>query len=144
MGADEYAIDVDSSSFAQMNNNEYAAYISFINNMAAQIQNAGMTAMAFNDGIYYSGRTSASGEEIDTNIAVAYWQSNGTSAADLVNKGFKIINTNNNWYYVLGQEGGIYTWASYDKALENVKNTSAETMIDGSSIDPSGVMLCVW
>lgn len=145
MGADEYAVDVDSSSFAQMNDNEYAAYISFINNMAAQIQNAGMTAMAFNDGIYYNGRTSTSGDEIDTNIAVAYWQSNGTSATDLVNKGFKIINTNNNWYYVLGQEGGINTWASYNKAFTNVKNTSATTaMIDGSSINPSGAMLCVW
>ena len=144
MGADEYAIDVDSSSFAQMNDDEYAAYISFINNMAAQIQNAGMTAMAFNDGIYYNGMTSTSGEEIDTNIAVAYWQSNGTTAKSLADKGFKIINTNNNWYYVLGQEGGIDTWASYNKALTNVKNTSAETMIDGSSINPSGAMLCVW
>lgn len=144
MGADEYAIDVDSSSFAQMNDDEYAAYISFINNMAAQIQNAGMTAMAFNDGIYYNGMTSTSGEEIDTNIAVAYWQSNGTTAKSLADKGFKIINTNNNWYYVLGQEGGIDTWASYNKAFTNVKNTSATAMIDGSSINPSGAMLCVW
>ena len=140
MGADEYANDVSTSNFAQMNDVEYAAYIEYINNMAAQIQNAGMTAMAFNDGIYYKGDTSHG--TIDTDIAVAYWSNTGTSAADLVNKGFKIINTNNLWYYVLGADGT--GWAGYDRALSNAKSTKVTTIIDNSSITPAGSMLCVW
>lgn len=140
MGADEYANDVSTSNFAQMSADEYAAYVNYVNNMAAQIQNAGMTAMAFNDGIYYQGDTSHG--TFDTDIAVAYWNGNGTSAADLAEKGFKIINTNNNWYYVLGANGS--GWAGYDRALANVEKTKVTTMIDGSSVNPAGSMLCIW
>lgn len=88
-----------------MTDAEYTAYAKFVNSLAARVQNAGMTALAFNDGIYHKGLTSDTA--FDTSIAICYWDASTdkyASATDLAGKKFKIINTNNKWYYVLGSE----------------------------------------
>ena len=110
MGADEYANDkYDSGSmgFGKLQNTgKYSYYVEYVNAVAALIKNAGMTPMAFNDGIYFANNTSSG--TFDTDIVICYW-SNGWSgytpmpASDLASKGFKMVNTNGSYYWVLGK-----------------------------------------
>ena len=148
MGCDEYANDVYSSGSmgfgALISNGNYDEYITYVNNMAAQVQNAGMVAMAFNDGIYFN--NNKSNGTIDSNIAIAYWTSGWSgytvrSAANLVSDGFKIINTNDGWYYVLGRSSGTYG-LSYAKSA--VASTAVTSVSGSSSVTPAGCMACVW
>lgn len=146
IGADEYANDVSNSGFGSLiANGNYNLFVNYVNAIAAMIKNAGMTPMAFNDGIYYASNTS--GGEFDKDIEICYWTGgwSGYSPAPaqfLIQKDHKIINTNDGWYYVLGRYSGTYP---YSKALSNAKNTKC-TSIPGYSGNelPVGCMQCLW
>ena len=80
MGADEYANDVyttGSMGFGNLQSTgKYSYYVTYVNEVAAMIEAAGMTPMAFNDGIYFNNVTSSG--TFDTDIIICYW-SNGWS-----------------------------------------------------------------
>lgn len=144
MGCDEYANDVTNGFSALQSAGKYGKFIEYVNNMAAQVQNAGMTPMAFNDGIYYNNDTNSG--TFDTNIVIAYWTSGWSgysprSAAKLTEDGFKIINTNDAWYYVLGRTSGSYALSS---AQKNVQETSCTSVSGSNSVTPAGCMICLW
>ena len=110
MGADEYANDMftgGSMGFGNLQSTgKYSYYVEYVNAVAALIKNAGMTPMAFNDGIYFANNTSSG--TFDTDIVICYW-SNGWSsytpmpAETLASKGFKMVNTHGDYYWVLGK-----------------------------------------
>lgn len=110
MGADEYANDMFTSGsmgFGNLQNTgKYSYYVEYVNAVAALIKNAGMTPMAFNDGIYFNNNTSSG--TFDTDIVICYW-SNGWSsytpmpAETLASMGFKMVNTHGDYYWVLGK-----------------------------------------
>ena len=144
MGADEYANDVFTSGSMGFGNlqsaEKYSYYVTYVNDVAAMIKNAGMTPMAFNDGIYFNNNTSSG--TFDTDIVICYW-SNGWSgytpmpASDLASKGFKMVNTNGSYYWVLGKTDAQ---CSASKAKDfDIKS------FPGSTINnPSGAMFCIW
>lgn len=144
MGADEYANDVFTSGSMGFGNlqsaEKYSYYVTYVNDVAAMIKNADMTPMAFNDGIYFNNNTSSG--TFDTDIVICYW-SNGwssytpMSASDLASKGFKMVNTHGDYYWVLGKSNAQ---CSASKASGfNIKS------FPGSTInDPSGAMFCIW
>ena len=146
MGADEYANDVYTSGamgFGHLQTyglyDEFAAYV---NGVAAIIKNAGMTPIAFNDGLYFNGSSVA----FDTDIVAAYWTSGWgsysvASAATLAAKGHKILNTNDGWYYVLGRASGTYGYSGASSAVVSTPVTD----VPGSN-DPAvlGAMACLW
>ena len=149
-GCTMFNIAADECGFTGMSTTTYTAYANLVNSMAAMVQNAGMTALAFNDGIYHIGLTTS--VEFDTNIAVCYWDATSTKyapAATLAGKGFKIINTHNKWYYVIGaSETGLYgaTWSK-----NNMKGTGASDCIankcdvtDGGYQTKTGCMNAIW
>ena len=150
IGADEYAADVHSSGsmgFGYMQSNGwYGDFVNYINDMAAIIKNAGMKPMAFNDGIYFNQQDSVA---FDKDIIIAYWiPAWGTyyvaSPAYLVSKGHKILNTNDDWYYVIGRTTDGY---GYNNAYNGVNNTPVTQVGDGSTMALSnlvGSMNCVW
>lgn len=112
----------------------------YVNAVAALIKNAGMTPMAFNDGIYFDNNTSSG--TFDTDIVICYWSSGWSgyspmSAFNLASKGFKMVNTNGDYYWVLGKPDAQ---CSASKASGfNIKS------FPGSTIDnPSGAMFCIW
>lgn len=145
MGADEYANDIytgGSMGFGNLQDtNKYSYYVNYVNAVDDMIQAAGMTAMAFNDGIYFNSNTSSG--TFNTDIIVCYW-SNGWGdyytpmpASDLASKGFKLINTHGDYYWVLGKPD----WqCSKTKASGfNYKQ------FQGSEIStPAGSMFCIW
>ena len=151
-GCTMFNIAADECGFTSMSTETYTAYARLVNSMAAMVQNAGMTALAFNDGIYHKNLTT--NVEFDTNIAVCYWDATTAkyaSAATLAAKGFKIINTNNKWYYVIGKENITgSSWSQYAYTCEYAKQQmSSENSclnIDGDSntTTPKGCMLAMW
>lgn len=110
MGADEYANDMftgGSMGFGNLQSEgKYSYYVTYVNDVAAMIKNAGMLPMAFNDGIYFANNTSSG--TFDTDIVICYW-SNGWSsytpmpAETLASMGFKMVNTHGDYYWVLGK-----------------------------------------
>lgn len=150
LGADEYANDkytTGAMGFGQLQSNgQYDDFIAYVNSAAAIIKEAGMTPMAFNDGIYFNNVTDSG--TFDSDIAVCFWTAGWTgytvaSASTLAEKGHEIINTNDNWYYVLGNTAGYY---NLSRAQTGTKETACTTVLTDSSgsVTPVGCMLCIW
>ncbi|MCD8254004.1 MAG: family 20 glycosylhydrolase, partial [Oscillospiraceae bacterium] len=150
MGCDEYANDVYTSGsmgFGQLQSDgQYGSFVTYVNNVAGMVKDAGMTPMAFNDGIYFNNVTSSG--TFNTDIVVCYWSSGWTgytvtSADTLANDGFSIVNTNGDLYYVQSDSGDNYSTA-YSRASST--SYAYDTVMGDSdgSVDPAGVMLCYW
>lgn len=144
MGADEYANDKYSDGSMGFGNlqstGKYSYYVEYVNAVAGLIKAAKMTPMAFNDGIYFNNNTSSG--TFDTDIVICYWSSGWSSytpmsAFNLAGKGFKMVNTNGSYYWVLGKSDAQ---CSASKAKDfDIKS------FPGSTIDnPSGAMFCIW
>ena len=159
-GSTRFNIGADESG---LNKENYLAYAKMVNDMNAIVKAAGMTTLAYNDGIYntsYSSALKGKGENgadytFNTDIVICYWTTgNGIASAEsLSNEGFKILNNTNNWYYVLGD--GLYksdVWGAggqwgYSSALEGLKSTKV-TQVKGDedtkAVAPIGSVLCCW
>ena len=145
MGADEYANDKFESEegmgFGNLQREgKYSYYVNYVNKMADMIKGAGMWPMAFNDGIYFNNNTDSG--TFNTDIVVCYWSNGWGSyspmpATELHSKGFKLINTNGSYYWVLGKT---------DAQCSATKAAGFETTdFPGSTInDPIGAMFCIW
>lgn len=144
MGADEYANDKytgGSMGFGNLQSEgKYSYYVTYVNDVAAMIKNAGMTPMAFNDGIYFNNNTSSG--TFDTDIVICYW-SNGWSsytpmpASNLASKGFKMVNTHGDYYWVLGK-------SDWQCNAEKASGFNYKTFQGGTIDNPSGAMFCIW
>lgn len=149
MGADEYANDVytgGSMGFGQLQTKkQYGKFVTYVNQMAAMIKHAGMTPMAFNDGIYFNNNTSSG--TFDTDIVISYWSCGWSgytpmSASKLTDMGFKLINTHGDYYWVLGKSD----WqCSAEKASRFNYKEFQHTELESGTIDnPVGAMFCIW
>lgn len=144
MGADEYANDKYKSGSMGFGNlqdsGKYSYYVKYVNKMADMIEGAGMTPMAFNDGIYFNNNTTSG--TFDNDIVICYW-SNGWDdytpmpAKDLIDNGFKLINTHGSYYWVLGKPD----WqCSATKASGfNYRNFQGDVVLNSL-----GGMFCIW
>lgn len=146
MGADEYANDKTDGFAALIKDKKYGNFVSYVNAVAAQIVAAGMTPIAFNDGIYYNSNTS--GGEFSKDIVVSYWTTGWTGytpapASFIADKGHKILNTNDAWYYVLADKVTAYTYKHAQNGVVNTPVTSVRGDKNGS-VTPIGAMICFW
>lgn len=143
MGADEYANDVlKPNGFSYLlSNGLYNNFVNYVNDVAKLIVDAGMTPIAFNDGIYYKNTTNCGAFSKD--IVVSYWENSGAASASFIaQQGHKILNTNKSWYYVPGNTG---SWASMNTAKSGVNNTRVTSVAgDNGGVTPIGAMLCLW
>lgn len=151
-GADEYANDATSARGWQVlqSTNKYGKFITYVNEIAGMIKKANMKPIAFNDGFYYN-RNDSMGK-FDTDIIISYWTCGWTGydvapATYLVEKGHKILNTNDAWYYVLGRESYNHpSGYSLGKAIENSEKRAYDDVPhrSGTSVESIGSMVCVW
>lgn len=144
IGADEYANDKYTSGSMGFGNlqstGKYSYYVQYVNQMAAAVKESKMTPMAFNDGIYFADNTSSG--DFNTDIIVCYWSSGWSgytpmSVANLAAKGFKLINTNGSYYWVLGK----------NDAQCNATKASGfdyKEFPGGTINNPAGAMFCIW
>lgn len=147
-GADEYANDVFTSpGWGELQRlGIYDRFIGYANEMAGIIKAAGMKPMCFNDGIYYNSKDNYGA--FDQDIIISYWTSGwwGFYVAKpefFANKGHKILNTNDAWYWVLGNvDSGSY---NYNSVMTNIGNKQYNEVTGATSdIATIGSMQCVW
>ena len=151
IGADEYANDAYNGNmgFPSMGADLYQKFADFVNNNAAIVKSHGMTPRAWNDGLYYGSYTS----EFDDDIEINYWSSGWwgytlAKASTLNDKGHGLINTNGDYYYILGKDDR-FTPGSSSEHDPNLYTECAgydlTRFMDGSIIEePIGGMFCVW
>lgn len=142
LGADECGFDSMTK-----DNGKYVGFVNYINDLNAIVKSNGMTSLAFNDGFYRTDLSTSA--KIDTDVLVCYWSASGSRASTeaLSEAGYKIINTNDSWYYVLGDylneiwASPQWYYAGAKKALQTIPVTQVK---DKSSVTPVGSMLCLW
>lgn len=149
IGADEFANDIGGTAGAVMGlnyiyNSEkdvYSKLIEYINDLAVIVKSYGMTPRAFNDSFCYKNDTAY---VPSTDIQVCYWSSGWggysvASASTLEKKGYQLINTHGDYYYVLGKNDCWDNSGSYKYDFSN------NTFAGGSTIsNPVGSMFCIW
>ena len=150
-GTDEYANDATSAQgwyylkWYQL----YGKFAEYANTLAAMAKERGLQPMAFNDGFYYEDKDDV---QFDKDVLISYWSKgwwgyNLASPQYLASKGYKFLNTNGDWYYILGQkpeDGGGFL----KKAIENTEKTPfnqlASTKYPEVDLPTVGSMLAIW
>lgn len=152
IGLDEYANDAvpNVQGFTVLQRSgDYAKFIRYANDLAKIVKDNRMKPIAFNDGIYHNGRTDQG--TFDKDIIVSMWTGgwNGYNVASsklLVEKGHKILNTNDAWYYVLGRDRKGSGWYNLDQGLDGMDKTPLHSVpkANGADIKTIGSMVAVW
>ena len=150
-GTDEYANDATNAQgwyylkWYQL----YGKFAEYANTLAAMAKERGLQPMAFNDGFYYEDKDDV---QFDKDVLISYWSKgwwgyNLASPQYLASKGYKFLNTNGDWYYILGQkpeDGGGFL----KKAIENTEKTPfnqlASTKYPEVDLPTVGSMLSIW
>lgn len=127
----------------------YGKFAEYANTLAAMAKERGLQPMAFNDGFYYEDKDDV---QFDKDVLISYWSKgwwgyNLASPQYLASKGYKFLNTNGDWYYILGQkpeDGGGFL----KKAIENTGKTPfnqlASTKYPEVDLPTVGSMLSIW
>ena len=149
-GTDEYANDAtNAQGWYYLKWYElYGKFADYSNSLAAMAREKGLQPMAFNDGFYYGDEDDVS---FDRDVLISYWSKgwwgyNLASPQYLADKGYKFLNTNGDWYYVLGHRGD----QSYplDKAIQHSETVPfeqlASTKYPDVKLPVSGSMLGIW
>ena len=150
-GTDEYANDATSAQgwyylkWYQL----YGKFAEYANTLAAMAKERGLQPMAFNDGFYYEDKDDV---QFDKDVLISYWSKgwwgyNLASPQYLASKGYKLLNTNGDWYYVLGNHKPDESYP-LSKAVENSGkvpfNQLASTKYPEVDLPTVGSMLAIW
>lgn len=140
IGADEYANDLSSMGFENMGSALYTKFVEFMNSAADIIVGYGMTPRAFNDGFCYN-KNEYNSVTVAPSKAyeICYWSSgwggyNVAPASTLSSNGYKLINTNGDYYWVLGNSNWQCS-ASKASGFDYTSFTGDKTI---------GSMFCIW
>lgn len=157
-GADEYGQGIRNpyieSGVAKVTYNQL---INYMNDCADVIETESMTARCFNDFVCYNRRTSCN---LSKTVEVCYWsnQWNGSeyNTPDVIkNAGYKLINTNQKWYFVPSKadEYGksvvesnlknfdVTKFQNIKSGLNSTSTTYTQIPVGSSNV---GAMFCVW
>ena len=150
-GTDEYANDATSAQgwyylkWYQL----YGKFAEYANTLAAMAKERGLQPMAFNDGFYYEDKDDV---QFDKDVLISYWSKgwwgyNLASPQYLASKGYKFLNTNGDWYYVIGNHKADEAYP-LSKAIENSGkvpfNQLASTKYPEVDLPTVGSMLAIW
>ena len=156
LGLDEFANDLSSGGGPQwgalQESGEYKLFIDYVNSMSQLVKSYGLRPMGYNDGIYYDYNTDYG--QFDTDLVISYWVAGWqgmdlASAQFLAEQGFTLLNSNDNFYYVIGHEAkgdGVY---EFETLLERLNNTEFDqfSTIDGRDeafLNSIGTMAHIW
>ena len=157
-GADEYGQGIRNpyieSGVAKVTYNQL---INYMNDCADVIETESMTARCFNDFVCYNHRSNCN---LSKTVEVCYWSNQWNSSEyntpDVIkNAGYKLINTNQKWYFVpskaeeYGKSVVESNLANFDVTkFQNIKSgwnststTYTQIPVGSSNV---GAMFCVW
>ena len=150
-GTDEYANDATNAQgwYYLKWYGLYNKFADYSNSLAAMAKERGLQPMAFNDGFYYEDKDDV---QFDKDVLISYWSKgwwgyNLASPQYLASKGYKFLNTNGDWYYVIGNHKQDETYP-LSKAVENSGkvpfNQLASTKYPEVDLPTVGSMLAIW
>lgn len=150
-GTDEYANDATSAQgwYYLKWHQLYGKFAEYANTLAAMAKERGLQPMAFNDGFYYEDKDEV---QFDKDVLISYWSKgwwgyNLASPQYLASKGYKFLNTNGDWYYVIGNHKQDEAYP-LSKAVENSGkvpfNQLASTKYPEVDLPTVGSMLAIW
>ena len=150
-GTDEYANDATNAQgwYYLKWYGLYGKFAEYSNTLAAMAKERGLKPMAFNDGFYYEDKDDV---EFDKDVIISYWSKgwwgyNLATPQYLASKGYKLLNTNGDWYYVLGNHKPDEAYP-LSKAIENSGkvpfNQLASTKYPEVDLPTVGSMLAIW
>ena len=150
-GTDEYANDATNAQgwYYLKWYGLYGKFAEYSNTLAAMAKERGLQPMAFNDGFYYEDKDDV---EFDKDVIISYWSKgwwgyNLATPQYLASKGYKLLNTNGDWYYVLGNHKPDEAYP-LSKAVENSGkvpfNQLASTKYPEVDLPTVGSMLAIW
>ena len=157
-GADEYGQGIRNpyieSSVAKVT---YDQLINYMNDCADIIEGQSMTARCFNDFVCYNRRTDCN---LYKTVQVCYWSNQWNNSEyntpDVIkNAGYKMINTNQKWYFVpskadeYGKSVVLNNFTTFDVTkYQNIKSGYNPTSTTYTEIPVGttnvGAMFCVW
>lgn len=157
-GADEYGQGIRNpyieSSVAKVT---YDQLINYMNDCAGIIEGQSMTARCFNDFVCYNRRTDCN---LYKTVQVCYWSNQWNNSEyntpDVIkNAGYKMINTNQKWYFVpskaneYGKSVVLNNFTTFDVTkYQNIKSGYNSTSTTYTEIPVGttnvGAMFCVW
>ena len=150
-GTDEYANDATNAQgwYYLKYYNLYGKFAEYANSLAAMAKERGLQPMAFNDGFYYEDKDDV---EFDKDVLISYWSKgwwgyNLASPQYLASKGYKFLNTNGDWYYILGQkpeDGGGFLQKALDNTEKTPFNQLASTKYPEVDLPTVGSMIAIW
>ena len=150
-GTDEYANDATNAQgwYYLKWYGLYGKFAEYSNSLAAMAKEKGLQPMAFNDGFYYEDKDDV---QFDKDVLISYWSKgwwgyNLASPQYLASKGYKFLNTNGDWYYVIGNHKQDEAYP-LSKAVENSGkvpfNQLASTKYPEVDLPTVGSMLSIW
>ena len=150
-GTDEYANDATNAQgwYYLKWYGLYNKFADYSNSLAAMAKERGLQPMAFNDGFYYEDKDDV---QFDKDVLISYWSKgwwgyNLASPQYLASKGHKFLNTNGDWYYVIGNHKQDKAYPLL-KAVENSGkvpfNQLAFTKYPEVDLPTVGSMLAIW
>lgn len=150
-GTDEYANDATNAQgwYYLKWYGLYNKFADYSNSLAAMAKERGLQPMAFNDGFYYEDKDDV---QFDKDVLISYWSKgwwgyNLASPQYLASKGYKFLNTNGDWYYVIGNHKQDESYP-LSKAVENSGkvpfNQLASTKYPEVDLPTVGSMLAIW
>ena len=150
-GTDEYANDATNAQgwYYLKYYNLYGKFAEYSNTLATMAKERGLQPMAFNDGFYYEDKDDV---QFDKDVIISYWSKgwwgyNLATPQYLASKGYKLLNTNGDWYYVLGNHKPDEAYP-LSKAVENSGkvpfNQLASTKYPEVDLPTVGSMLAIW
>ena len=150
-GTDEYANDATNAQgwYYLKWYGLYNKFADYSNSLAAMAKERGLQPMAFNDGFYYEDKDEV---QFDKDVLISYWSKgwwgyNLASPQYLASKGYKFLNTNGDWYYVIGNHKQDEAYP-LSKAVENSGkvpfNQLASTKYPEVDLPTVGSMLAIW
>ena len=157
-GADEYGQGIRNPYIeSSVANVTYNQLINYMNDCADVIETESMTARCFNDFVCYNHRSNCN---LSKTVEVCYWSNQWNSSEyntpDVIkNAGYKLINTNQKWYFVpskaeeYGKSVVESNLANFDVTkFQNIKSgwnststTYTQIPVGNSNV---GAMFCVW
>lgn len=144
IGADEIVTANNASGYwKNVPSADIPYFIQFINKASEVVAKNGMIPRVFNDGVLYGADYA---NYFNRNIEVYSWCSATTegdtniqSAEVLRKNGFRLINTNKNWYFIVPTSNS----RTSNTAVENAN--ILKSFISGSlSTDQDGACICIW
>ena len=150
-GTDEYANDATNAQgwYYLKWYGLYNKFADYSNSLAAMAKERGLQPMAFNDGFYYEDKDDV---QFDKDVLISYWSKgwwgyNLALPQYLASKGYKFLNTNGDWYYVIGNHKQDESYP-LSKAVENSGkvpfNQLASTKYPEVDLPTVGSMLAIW